>query len=174
MNYPTTYVVSTAIAAVMALAPAALAREYFVGGPVHKNDMEIVANYLIGIEMAPMTPNMAHGDDVIHLEADVHATADNVYGYPDGAWIAYLTIAYTIEKQGTSWKSSGTLKPMTAKDGPHYADNVKMDGPGTYKVTYAFKPPEANGFLRHTDQETGVPAWWQPFSESFTFTYPQK
>jgi len=26
------------------------AREYFVGGPVHKNDMEIVANYLIGIE----------------------------------------------------------------------------------------------------------------------------
>ena len=174
MNYPTTYVVSTAIAAVTALAPAAVAREYFVGGPVHKNDMEIVANYLIGIEMAPMTPNMAHGADVIHLEADVHATADNVYGYPDGGWIAYLTIAYTIEKQGTSWKSSGTLKPMTAKDGPHYADNVKMNGPGAYKVTYAFKPPEANGFLRHTDQETGVPAWWQPFSESFTFTYPQK
>ena len=174
MKYRTTYVVSTAIAAVMALAPAALAREYFVGGPGHKNDMEIVANYLIGIEMAPMSPNMAHGADVIHLEADVHATADNVYGYPDGGWIAYLTIAYTIEKQGTSWKSSGTLKPMTAKDGPHYADNVKMDGPGTYKVTYAFKPPEANGFLRHTDQETGVPAWWQPFSESFTFTYPQK
>jgi uncharacterized protein involved in high-affinity Fe2+ transport len=43
-----------------------------------------------------------------------------------------------------------------------------------YKVTYAFKPPEANGFYRHTDQETGVPAWWQPFSETFTFAYPQK
>jgi len=66
------------------------------------------------------------------------------------------------------------LKPMTAKDGPHYADNVKMDGPGTYKVTYALKPPEANGFYRHTDQETGVPAWWKPFSETFTFAYPQK
>ena len=162
-----------ALAAMLAAATPAGAREYFVGGPVHRNDMEIVANYLIGIEMAPMT-SMVHGADVIHLEADVHATADNVYGYPDGAWIAYLTIAYTIEKQGTSWKSYGTLKPMTAKDGPHYADNVKMDGPGTYKVTYAFKPPEANGFLRHVDQETGVPAWWKPFSETFTFMYPQK
>src|SRR5882757_4204118 len=101
------------------------AREYFVGGPVHQHDMEIVANYLVGVEMAPMTPDtpMA-GPDVIHLEADVHATADNEYGYPDGAWISHLTIAYTLEKQGTSWKASGTLKAMTAKDGPHYADNV--------------------------------------------------
>jgi periplasmic iron binding protein len=163
-----------AAAATLALSQAANAREYFVGGPVHKNDMEIVANYLVGIEMAPMLPNMVHGGDVIHLEADVHATADNVYGYPDGAWIAYLTIAYTIEKQGTSWKASGTLKPMTAKDGPHYADNVRMNGPGTYKVTYQFKAPEVNAFFRHTDKETGVPEWWQPFTETFTFMYPQQ
>ena len=72
--------------------------------------MEIVANYLVGIEMAPMTAGMVHGAEVIHLEADVHATADNRNGYPDGAWIAYLTIEYTIEKQGTSWKASGTLQ----------------------------------------------------------------
>lgn len=174
MRHDKRHVALTTVAAVLALTSAAGAREYFVGGPVHQNDMEIVANYLIGIEMAPMTPSMVHGADVIHLEADVHATADNVYGYPDGAWIAYLSINYTIEKQGTSWKSSGTLKPMTAKDGPHYADNVKMNGPGTYKVTYAFKSPEANGFYRHTDQETGVPTWWKPFSETFTFMYPQK
>jgi len=166
--------VSGVAIAMLAFAPAAEAREYFVGGPVQKNDMEIVANYLVGIEMAPMLPNMAHGADVIHIEADVHATADNIYGYPDGAWIAYLTINYTLEKQGSSWKASGALKPMTAKDGPHYADNVKMNGPGTYKVTYQFKPPEVNGFFRHTDHETGVPAWWQPFSETFTFSYPQK
>jgi periplasmic iron binding protein len=150
------------------------AREYFVGGPVTRNDMEIVGNYLIGVEMAPMMPGMAHGADVIHLEVDVHATADNVYGYPDGAWVPYLTIAYTLEKTGSDWKASGTLKPMTAKDGPHYADNVKMNGPGTYKVTYAFSPPSTNGFYRHVDQETGVPDWWKPFSTTFTFTYPQK
>ena len=150
------------------------AREYFVGGPVHQHDMEIVANYLVGVEMAPMLPGMAMGADVIHLEADVHATADNAYGYPDGAWVGYLTIGYTIEKSGTDWKSSGTLRPMQAKDGPHYADNVKMDGPGTYRVDYTFTPPEANGFLRHVDKETGVPAWWTPFSQTFTFDYPQK
>ena len=127
--------------ALLALGSVADAREYFVGGPVHKNDMEIVANYLVGVEMAPMSAGMAHGPDVIHLEADVHATADNVFGYPDGAWIAYMTIVYTIEKQGSDWKASGTLKPMTAKDGPHYADNVKMSGPGTYKLTYRFTAP---------------------------------
>jgi uncharacterized protein involved in high-affinity Fe2+ transport len=167
-------VIVAASAVVLLASPNADAREYFVGGPVHKNDMEIVANYLVGVEMAPMLPGMAVGPDVIHLEADVHATADNSYGYPDGAWVGYLSIAYTIQKQGTDWKASGTLRPMEAKDGPHYADNVKMNGPGIYQVAYMFTPPEANGFMRHVDKETGVPAWWKPFSQSFTFTYPQK
>ena len=169
-----TLLLATGAAMLLGAMHGAAAREYFVGGPVHKNDMEIVANYLIGVEMAPMQPGMAHGEDVIHLEADVHATADNVYGYPDGGWIPYLTVAYTLRKQRSDWKTSGTLKPMTAKDGPHYADNVKMQGPGTYELTYTFDPPERNGFSRHVDRETGVPDWWQPFSETFTFTYPQK
>ena len=136
--------------------------------------MEIVANYLIGIEMAPMPADMAHGPDVIHLEADVHATADNVYGYPDGAWVPYLTIGYTIEKTGSSWRAAGVLRPMIAKDGPHYAENVKMSGPGEYKLTYRFESPEKQYFLRHVDQETGVPDWWKPFSQEFTFKYPQQ
>ena len=160
--------------ALLATAVPASAREYFIGGPVQKNDMEIVANYLVGIEMAPMRGDMPHGPDVIHLEADVHAIADNVYGYPDGAWIAYLTIDYTLEKLGADWRAQGKLLPMTAKDGPHYAVNLKMDGPGQYRLTYRFTPPEANGLLRHTDRETGVPAWWAPFEQQFTFTYPQK
>jgi periplasmic iron binding protein len=162
------------VAATLLLPHVAAAREYFVGGPVHDHDMEIVANYLVGVEMAPMPAGMPMGPDVIHLEADVRATADNVYGYSDGAWVGYLTIAYTIEKTGSAWKASGTLHPMVAKDGPHYADNLKMEGPGTYKVVYHFTSPEANGFLRHVDKETGVPAWWSPFSETFTFQYPQK
>ena len=81
---------------------------------------------------------------------------------------------YTLEKQGAGWKSSGTLKPMIAKDGPHYADNVKMNGPGQYHVTYRLSPPVSNGFIRHTDKETGVPAWWKPFSVDFKFKYPQE
>ncbi len=163
-----------AVCLMIAAAPVAQAREYFVGGPVHKDDMEIVANYLVGIEMAPMPAGMAMGPDVIHLEADVHATADNVQGFGDGAWIPYLTIDYAMEKQGTPWKASGTLMPMSAKDGPHYANNLTMDGPGTYVVTYTFTSPEAKGYLHHTDKETGVPGWWAPFSQSFTFKYPQE
>src|SRR5258708_3232541 len=50
----------------------------------------------------------------------------------------------------------------------------KNGRPGSYKVTYRFNPPEGNGFYRHSDQETGLPPWWQPFSQTFTFTYPQK
>ena len=80
------------------LALPAAAKEYYVGGPLHEHDMEIVANYLIGIEMAPMTPQMAMGADVIHLEADIHATADNIYGYPDGG-------GYLISRWITRWRS---------------------------------------------------------------------
>ena len=149
------------------------AREYYIGGPVHKHDIEIVANYLIGVEMAPMLPGMVHGTDVIHVEADVHATADNSHGFADGAWIPYLPIAYSIEKKGSDWKTSGTLKAMQAKDGPHYADDVKMDGAGDYKITYRFGVPEGQAFFRHVDKETGVPEWWPPFSEEFLFKYPQ-
>jgi uncharacterized protein involved in high-affinity Fe2+ transport len=169
-----TRLAGAALSCFLLLPGPAQSREYYIGGPVHQHDMEIVANYLVGIEMAPMSPNMVHGADVIHLEADVHATADNVYGYPDGAWIGYLTIGFVLEKTGSAWKAEGTLKPMTAKDGPHYAENVKMDGPGEYKLTYRFAPPEVNGFFRHVDAETGVPAWWQPFEQSFTFKYPQQ
>lgn len=166
--------VGLAGAMVLGLIDGSAAKEYFVGGPLHEHDMEIVANYLVGVEMAPMPPNMPMGGDVIHLEADVHATADNVYGFPDGGWIPYLMVQYTLDKPGTSWKTAGTLKPMVAKDGPHYADNVKMNGPGQYHVVYRFSPPVANGFLRHTDKETGVPDWWTPFSVDFRFKYPEE
>jgi len=171
MKYPAMLLV---MAASVASASGTMAREYYVGGPVHQHDMEIVANYLVGVEMAPMRGDMVHGPDAVHLEADVHATADNVYGIPDGAWVPYLTIEYTLSKIGTTWQATGKLLPMTAKDGPHYANNLKMNGPGKYRVVYRFSPPETNGFLHHTDKETGVPAWWQPFTQSFDFEYPQK
>jgi hypothetical protein len=164
-----------AVAPLLAAAPAD-AREYFVGGPVKEQDMEIVANYLIGVEMAPMGEMaMQHGGgDMIHLEADIHATADNPYGYADGAWIPYLTVSYALKKDGTDWTAAGKLVPMTAKDGPHYANNVMMNGPGQYHVTYQIEPPASGAFGRHIDKETGVPDWWKPITVSFTFKYPQK
>jgi uncharacterized protein involved in high-affinity Fe2+ transport len=152
----------------------AIAREFFIGGPAAVNGMEIVANYLVGIEMAPMTHAMTMtGPDVVHIEADVHATAENAHRYPDGAWIGYLTISYRLEKPGSSFRIDGTLKPMSAADGPHYADNVRMPGPGDYTLTYSFHPP-GSGYYRHVDKETGVPEWWTPFTKSFRFRYPQE
>jgi uncharacterized protein involved in high-affinity Fe2+ transport len=162
------------IAAALALPVAAFAREYPIGGPVQAHDMEIAANYLVGVEMAPMPPGMAMGPQAIHLETDVHATADNVWGFADGSWIPYLKITYTLTKEGSAWHASGQMLAMTAKDGAHYANNVEMDGPGRYTVKLHYESPETNGFLRHTDEETGVPKWWDAFDESFTFQYPQK
>jgi uncharacterized protein involved in high-affinity Fe2+ transport len=151
----------------------ASAREYFVGGPIKKDDMEIVANYLKGVEMAPM-PAMDHSGDIIHLEADIHATADNPYGYADGAWIPYLIIDYDLKKTGSDWAANGKLLPMTAKDGPHYANNLAMGGPGEYELTYTISPPADGTFWRHIDKETGVPDWWKPITVTFKFKYPQK
>ncbi len=166
--------IAAAVTGALALTQAAQAREYPIGGPVHAHDMEIAANYLVGVRMQPMSPDMPMGPDVVHLETDIHATADNTYGFADGAWIPYLSITYALEKQGSGWHSAGRMLPMTAKDGPHYANDVKMEGPGSYTVTLRYESPETNGFRRHVDQETGVPGWWQPFTERFTFKYPQQ
>ena len=168
--------VPLAAALAFAVAAPADAREYFVGGPVKEHDMEIVANYLIGVEMAPMGEMAMHhdGGDMIHLEADIHATADNPYGYADGAWVPYLTVSYALKKDGSDWISAGKLVPMTAKDGPHYANNVMMNGPGQYSVTYSIEPPAPEAFGRHVDKLTGVPDWWKPVTVSFSFKYPQK
>jgi len=161
-------------AVLAATASAAHAKEYYIGGPDHQDDMEIVTSYLLGIEMDPMPPHMPMGGDSIHLEVDLHATANNRWGYPDQSWIPYLTITYVLTKEGTDWTAKGTLLPMSATDGPHYANSLAMDGPGKYKVIYTFEPPSVNGYYRHTDAATGIPAWWKPFTETFSFTYPVK
>jgi len=171
---------NTVLALIVAAFPVgttvAHAREYPIGGPVQAHDMEIASSYLTGIMVEPMPAGMADNmkADTIHLETDVHATADNVWGYPDGAWVPYLSIGYVLTKDGTSWKASGTMHFMTAKDGPHYADNVQMDGPGRYTVELTYSSPEQNGFLHHVDKETGTPGFWKPFTEKFNFAYPQK
>jgi len=160
-------------AVVLAAMPAA-AKEFYVGEPVVKNAMQLVPHYLLGIEMEPMVKGMAMGPNAVHIEVDAHATKDDTHGFKEDEWIAYLTISYTIEKVGTKLKKTGSLLPMTAGDGPHYANSVDLMGEGDYKLTFHFEPPSKAGFVRHVDQATGVPDWWKPFSESWTFHYPSK
>jgi hypothetical protein len=162
---------AAAVAAALALTAPAHAAEAHVGDAVERNGLSIGAAYLTGIDMSPMAP-MPMGDDTIHLECDVAATADNAQGFAEGDFVPYLTCSYVIEKVGTEWQHAGTMLPMTAADGPHYANNVPMNGPGEYRVTYFLEPPSRNGFFRHAEGETGVAPWWDPFAVSWTFTYP--
>jgi periplasmic iron binding protein len=161
-------------ATLLAAAPALAAQEFYVGEPVVKDGMQIVPNYLVGIQMDRHPPGMAMAKDAVHLEADVHATKDESHGFSEDAWIPYLTIKFSLAKNGTKFSRSGELYPMTAKDGPHYANNVEMAGPGTYRLTYTILPPSSHGFIRHIDAASGVPAWWAPITASWLFTYPSK
>jgi len=163
-----------ALAAAALAVPAATAKEFYVGEPVVKNDMQIVPHYLLGIEMDQMPPGMDMAPNAVHLEVDVHATKDDKHGFKEDEWIPYLTISFTLEKVGTKLKKTGKLLPMIAGDGVHYANNVAFMGDGDYRITYRFEPPSKAGFIRHIDKATGVPEWWKPFSETWTFHFPSK
>jgi hypothetical protein len=157
----------------LAAAPA-LALEYPIGKPQHQAGMEVAAVYLQPVPMEPAGMMRAVPESDIHLEADIHAQSDNANGFADGAWVPYLGIKYEITKQGSAQKLSGELMPMVANDGPHYGDNVKLLGPGKYRLKLSIEPPGSSPqthFGRHTDKETGVGPWFKPFSLEYEFTY---
>jgi periplasmic iron binding protein len=174
MRVRNAFPVLSSIGGVVMLATFAQAAEFYVGEPIEQDDMQIVPNYLVGVKMNRMPPGAEMAADSIHLEADVHATKNEKHGFPEDAWIPYLTIRFTITKDASAFKKSGTLAPMTAVDGPHYANNVRMAGPGTYRLTYEIFPPSSNGFIHHVDKASGVPDWWKPITAHWTFTYPSK
>ena len=146
------------------------AAEIEIGKPLSKNGMEIGAVYLQPVMMEPMLPGMDETSDV-HLEADIHAEKGNGNGFGPGDWIPYLGVTYRLQKLASDWESVGAFMPMAANDGPHYGANIKLDGPGKYRLTYRIAPPPYQGFYRHTDKETGVAPWWSPFEVSWEFAY---
>lgn len=160
--------------AALAASTTALALEYPIGKPQVKGGMEIAAVYLQPVTMDP--PGMmrdAKASD-IHLEADIKATDKNENGFADGTWIPYLVIAYELTKQGSNEKITGSMMPMVASDGPHYGDNVKLAGPGRYKLKLSIAPPGSDPhshFGRHVDKETGVGAWFKPFTVEYDFAF---
>lgn len=164
-----------AVAAVaLSLPLAAQAKEYPVGKPQIVNHMEIGAVYLQPIRMEPEGMMLAANKADVHLEADIHATKGNPNGFGEGEWVPYLNIRYELSKVGGGKVLKGDFMPMVASDGPHYGDNVKLMGPGTYKLKYIISAPNANPdshFGRHTDKETGVAPWFKPFEVNYTFTY---
>lgn len=160
--------------AVIGFATSAYALEYPIGEPQFGGGMEVAAVYLQPIEMEPAGMMLAADKADIHLEADIHATKDNVNGFANGDWVPYLEITYELTKDGKT-VSRGPFMGMVASDGPHYGDNVKLDGPGVYQLTYRIAPPASSGhmamFGRHVDKETGVAPWFEPFEAKYEFTY---
>lgn len=152
----------------------AQAVEYPIGSPQQRNGMEIAAIYLQPVLMEPDGMMAKPEEADVHMEADVHALANNPNGFEDGAWVPYLVIKYEITKLPESRVIRGEFMPMVANDGPHYGDNIKLMGPGKYKVKYTISPPGANQhahFGRHTDRLTGVRPWFKPFDVEYEFTY---
>ncbi len=152
----------------------ALAAEYPIGKPQIKNGMEIAAVYLQPVKMEPEGMMKKAEESDVHMEADIHAAKGNPNGFAEGDWVPYLLVKYEIQKVGGKDKIAGDFMAMVADDGPHYGDNIKLQGPGKYKLKYTILPPSQNPhahFGRHVDKETGVGPWFQPIELSYEFTY---
>ncbi|MGK5095471.1 iron transporter [Deltaproteobacteria bacterium TL4] len=146
-------------------------KEYPLGEEKEINHMTIAAVYLKPIDMEPRGMDLPASQADVHLEADIHAAKGNPNAFGAGEWIPYLTINYRLENKDTGKIKTGVFMPMVAADGPHYGSNIKMMGPGNYKLTYTIDPPSKQGFSRHTDKETGVGKWFTVFSVDFEFKY---
>jgi len=149
-----------------------LAAETPIGKPKTLRGLRVSAAYSEAVAMDEYWGGPPPHEADIHIEADIHAIKGNRYGFRAGEWIPYLSIHYTLELLGTDKKLSGQLWQMMAKDGPHYGLNLKMLGPGRYRLTYRIGSPQEWGLARHTDPETGVDPWWKPFEVEWTFQYP--
>lgn len=103
----------------------------------------------------PMSGGNGNTEDFnIHLEADISAL-ENTVGFGVGDWVPYLTVDYDVTASDGSTAASGTFMEMSASDGPHYGANVKLPNADTYSLKFTIHSPEENGYLLHTDAETG-------------------
>lgn len=164
--------IAAASALLMGMASFAQAAEYPIGKPVIAGGMEVAAVYLQPIKMEPVGMMKDVKDSDIHLEADIHAVAKNPNGFAEGDWMPYLDIKFELLKEGSKEVMKGDLMPMVADDGPHYGENLKLQGPGKYKLKFFIAPPAASShFGRHVDKETGVAPWFKPFETNYEFVY---
>jgi len=157
-------------AAMFAAVSAANAAEYPIGKPQIQGGMEVSAVYLQPIKMEPDGMMRKAEESDVHLEADIRAVAKNPNGFAEGDWMPYLNIKFELTKTGSTKVIKGDMMPMVASDGPHYGDNVKLDGPGKYKLKLTIAPPSGH-FGRHVDKETGVAPWFKPFELTYDFTF---
>ncbi|MDR3363224.1 MAG: iron transporter [Desulfovibrio sp.] len=148
-----------------------LGDEQFIG------PLKVAGVYFQPVDMEPAgLGGLPASQSDMHLEADISAAEDNKLGYGAGDFVPYLTVKYLIQKKGGK-TIEGNFMPMSASDGPHYGNNVKLDGPGDYKITFIIDNPEKQSYLLHVDKKTGVPGrfWKEPLKASWNFKWvPRK
>jgi uncharacterized protein involved in high-affinity Fe2+ transport len=145
--------------------------EYPLGDDHELGPLNVAGVYFQPVDMIPASAGLPASQSDIHIEADISAL-DNDLGYGVGDFVPNLTVRYEIS-QASGWKSEGTFMPMNASDGPHYGANIKLNGIGQYHVRFIVQNPEAQGYVLHVDQETGVPGrfWNQPLVAEWDVNY---
>ena len=114
--------------------------------------LNVSAVYFQPVPMSGGNENIE--DFNIHLEADVSAL-ENKLGFGVGDWVPYMTVDYRVIASDGSDAAKGSFMVMSASDGPHYGANIKLPNADTYSIEFTFHSPEDNGYLLHTDAETG-------------------
>ena len=152
----------------------AMSKEVPIGKPKELSGIRIAAVYSKPVPMDEYWGGPPPEEADIHLEADIHAIKGNRNGFGAGEWIPYLSVHYTLELLNAGRTLRGQLWQMMATDGPHYGINVKMLGAGRYRLTYRIGTPAEWGLARHTDRQSGVDPWWEPFEVEWTFEFPAK
>ncbi|MDR2197972.1 MAG: iron transporter [Deltaproteobacteria bacterium] len=147
--------------------------EFPIGDDQDVGPLHIAAVYFQPVDMEPAGAGGLSKDQAdMHLEADISANENNKLGYGAGDFVPNLTVRYKAEKKGGK-TIEGVFMPMSASDGPHYGNNVKLDGAGDYKITFIIESPEKQNYLLHTDKETGVEGhfWKEPIEVSWDFKW---
>ncbi|MDR2051569.1 MAG: iron transporter [Deltaproteobacteria bacterium] len=165
-------------AAAMAAAPAPSAEtagfeEFPLGDEQIVGPLQVAGVYFQPVDMEPAgMGGLPASQADMHLEADIAAIENNNLGYGAGDFVPYLTVKYIIEKKGGK-TIEGNFMPMSASDGPHYGNNVKLDGAGDYKITFIIDNPEKQSYLLHVDKKTGVDGrfWKEPLKVSWNFKW---
>jgi uncharacterized protein involved in high-affinity Fe2+ transport len=144
-----------------------------IGAPLEREGLSIAARAEASPSLDHAPGAMAQGPDALFLVADIRAARDEPHGFPERAFIPYLSISYALTKDGApTFKQAGLLYPVASKSGPYYGGGAQLAGPGTYHLTYIISPPGTHGMIRQTDKAGGVPVWWKPINAGWTFTYP--
>ncbi|BAV91921.1 iron transporter [Candidatus Desulfovibrio trichonymphae] len=166
---------ATAMAAPPAPGPESAGfKEFPLGDEQFVGPLKIAGVYFQPVDMEPVgLGGLPASKADMHLEAEITAVEGNSLGYGIGDFVPYLTVKYLIEKKGGSKGIEGSFMPMSASDGPHYGNNVKLDGPGEYKITFIIDNPEKQSFLLHVDKKTGVSGrfWKEPLKASWNFKW---